>query len=478
MLVLHDSIKKCQKKSIDGLNTDFPLAFTALPVLGLSQSDYVVFNRSQKSISTQQDRIILRFKTANQNGSLLESGRGRDYLTIELSRGSILIRWNLGSGEIYVHLREKACSDDEWHSIDIRRNQRQLDVVIDGVRHVSKSFPGRFISYDLRQGEGDVFVGGMGTSGYSSRRRSPVIPFEGCLQEINFNNVDIIEGVINGKEAFTTHGHLRRSCEISKNQFPTTAVKTSTTATATTKQTTTPAVTSAKRVHPSTSYTTTRIVITEDSTVVIPHVSTAKKLSGNSVISCLDDEDDCGSGSGENEYGSGESGTNVKETDIFSPNSGDNNKINKNRIPPNTTNNSKHKHNFVLPSKGPAIETKGEPDISQRPCTEDDEDACDEFNGSGQGSADPGSAGGGVSPTMTTLPRDNVNKQAKRSVTVKQNSKRKWTLIAGIIIVATLLIAFCVFAIWWLCKNKNNPEWTGMYNGSREKCLQAEITDV
>ena len=163
-------------------------------------------------ISTQQDRIILRFKTANQNGSLLEIGRGRDYLVIELNRGSILIRWNLGSGEFYVHMREKACSDDKWHSIDIRRYQRQLDLTIDGAFHVSRSFPGRFISFDLQQGEGDVYIGGMGTSGFFSRRRSSRTAFEGCLQEINFNNVDIIQGVVDGKEAFTTQGRPRRRC--------------------------------------------------------------------------------------------------------------------------------------------------------------------------------------------------------------------------------------------------------------------------
>ncbi|KAL9954976.1 hypothetical protein ACROYT_G042567 [Oculina patagonica] len=452
----------------------------ALPVLGLSRADHVVFNRSKKSISTQQDRIILRFKTANQNGSLLESGRGRDYLAIELSRGSILIRWNLGSGEIYVHAREKVCSDDKWHSIDVRRNQRQLDLTIDRVFHVSKSFPGRFISFDLKQGEGDVFIGGVGSSGYSSRRRSSGIPFDGCLQEINFNNVDIIQEVINATEAFTTHGRPRQRCEISKDLYPTTSVKTSTTPVVTTEQPTTPAATSAKRVQSPASYTTTGTVTTDDSTNESPRVSTSQSFSGNSVIPCSDDEDDCSTGSGENEDHSGESGSVVEEADIFSAHSGDNN-INGYTIPKKTTNNSKHKFLKVLPSKAPKSKTEGETDISQSACAGDDEDGCEDVDESGQGSAEQGSAGGGVvSPTrLTTVSRDNDNNQVKRSVTMKQaDGSKKWTLIAGIIVVATLLIAFCVFAIWWLCKNKNNPEWTGMYKGSREKCLQAEITDV
>ncbi|KAJ7365339.1 hypothetical protein OS493_005444 [Desmophyllum pertusum] len=219
----------------------------ALPVLGLSQSDYVVFNRSgsNTSISTQQDRIILRFKTANQHGYLLECGRrSRDYVVIELSRGSLLLRWNLGSGEMYVHVREKACGDDKWHSVDIRRNQRQLDIVIDGGLHVSRSFPGDFVSFDLGS-EGDVFIGGMAPTGFSSKPRLSGIAFDGCLQEVAFNGVDIIQGVVSGDENFTTKGHPRTSCDVD----PTTAIKTSSTpATEQTTTTTTTAATTQQQV--------------------------------------------------------------------------------------------------------------------------------------------------------------------------------------------------------------------------------------
>jgi len=51
---------------------------------------------------------------------------------------------------------------------------------------------------------------------------------------------------------------------------------------------------------------------------------------------------------------------------------------------------------------------------------------------------------------------------------VKKSSRKKWTLIAGIIVVGTLLVAFCIFAIWWLCKNKNDPYWNGMDASSRD----------
>ena len=397
------------------------------------------------------------------------SGLGRDYLSIELNHGFLLIRWNLGWGEIYVHVTEKVISDDAWHSVDIRRNQRQLDLVIDRAFHVKRSFPGTFISFDLKQGEGDVVIGGMGTSGLSWNQRLPRIPFVGCFHEIDFNNVDIIQELINGKDDFTTQGHPRWSCESSQELPPSTVTKPSTKPLVASEQTTAAAVISTKRVQPVTSFKTIRTVTTKDYTQV-----SAVSFSGNSVMPCSDDEDDCrpeGSGSEEN---SGESGSVVEESGTFPEVSGDR-ESNENKIP---NNNSKKIFLKGFPSKAPEAETEGESDISQTPCVGDDEDACEDVDESGQGSAEPGSAGGSsASPRPKTLPRDDGNSQVKRRVTVTQENSKKWSLIAGIIVVATVLVLFCIFAIWWLCKNQNNPQWTGMYNGSREACLQAENGD-
>ena len=368
---------------------------------------------------------------------------------------------------MYVHVREKACGDDKWHSVDIRRNQRQLDIVIDGGLHVSRSFPGDFVSFDLGS-EGDVFIGGMAPTGFSSKPLSSGIAFDGCLQEVTFNGVDIIQGVVSGDENFTTKGHPRTSCDLD----PTTAVKTS--STPATEQTTTTTTTATSRSQLTTSYTTTRIITTKDYTDKSQRVSTSKTFS-NSQRPCSDDEDDCSSedsGSGENEDLSETSGDASGDPNLIPSFSGeDEMKVEYSRIP--MTNNK---------SKKPSKTGEGEADISQTPCVGDDEDACENTDESGQtsGAVEPGSGGSAhVSPSPRTLPEDHGNKQAKRGAPVKQDSSKKWTLIAGIIVVATLLIAFCIFAIWWLYKNKNNPEWTGMYNGSKEKCLhQGEITDV
>ena len=409
-------------------------------------------------------------------------------MVVELYRGSILLRWNLGSGELYVHVREKACDDDKWHSVDISRNQRQFGVTLDGVLQVSRSFPGRFISFDLKEGEGDVFVGGMPKNDFFSKSRSSGISFDGCLQEIIFNGIDIVQGVFKGGDTFTTRGRPRSSCEITRDLEPTTALLTPspprvTTDQSTTEQTTT-AVYSTKKIQFPTSYTTTPTTTRDDYAYSSQQVPTthARSFSGNSVMPCPDDED-CDSGDLESGDNEDPSGTDPQPSgDKITPSSsGDYIKVKSTKIPKIITNHSVKKTSKVRPTKDPSFviedEHDGEPDIPRANCVGDDEDGCDDDDESGQTSAEIGSAGS-ASPTTMPPPVDTGSKLEKRSALVKKNNTKKWALIAGIIAVGTLLVAFCIFAIWWLCKHKNDPNWNGTYNGSREKCLQSEITDV
>ena len=433
----------------------------------------MIFNRSKKAISTRQDRIVFRFKTTNQNASILQSGRGRDYVVIELHRGSLLLRWNLGSGEMYVHVREKTFSDDQWHSVDIKRNQRQLDMTLDGNLHVSRTFPGRFISFDLKQGEGDVRIGGVPTNVFPWKRRLSGVSFGGCLQEINFNGVDIVQGIFNGEEVFITRGNPRSSCEISGDVNPTTTSLAPSTPRVTTDQTTTEQSTVAvnnTKIQLSTSYTTKPMTTARVTT------SYAQSFSGNSVIPCSDDEDNCDSddsGSGDNENTSGNNRLSSGDKSTSSSSGEEYSRT----IPNLSTNKSSKKPVKTLPTKEAEGKLVGEPEIPRTNCIGDDEDGCDKDDDSGQSSAETGSAESASPTTNPPSVNDGTNYAKKRSV-VKKSSRKKWTLIAGIIVVGTLLVAFCIFAIWWLCKNKNDPYWNGMDTGSRDKCCRSEVTDV
>lgn len=462
----------------------------ALPVLGLSLSDYVTYNRSNKVISSQQDRIILRFKTANPDSSILETGLGRDYLVIELYQGSLLVRWNLGSGELYLHVREQRCDDGEWHSVDVIRNRHRVDLTLDGVLRVNGIFPGRYISFNLRQGEGDVYIGGMVPShALSSKSRSSGRSFDGCLQELFINGVDVVQGVVDKDGAFRTKGRPIPRCKSTRNLESTTAAFKSTVLVVTTAQTRTERLitsgTSSEKGPLPTLLTTSPRTNSEENKINFNRTPTidARGILTNSLRPCVDDEDDCNledSGSGDG-YSSGETPESSGDTETSSVNYKENNIKETKHI----TNKSVKKPWKPPPTKSETeveneVELVGEPEISRENCIEDDEDGCNDDNDSGQSSAVEGSSAGSASPTPTVMLGNNSNNAAHEWAQFETNNTKKWRLIAGIIVVAFLLVAFSVFAIWWLYKHKNDPYWNGSYKdkGSKEKCLQSEVTDV
>ncbi|XP_029195020.2 neurexin-3-like [Acropora millepora] len=441
-----------------------------LPVLGLKLSDYVIYNRSYKAISSQQDRIILRFKTTNQNSSILESGLGRDYLVIELYRGFLLVRWNLGSGELNLHVRERPCDDGKWHSMDLVRNRRRLDLTLDGEVRKSRTFPGRFVSFNLGPGQGDVYIGGILPSHHLSKRsRSLGRGFDGCLQEFFINDVDVVQGVLTRDDAFRVKGRPKPRCEDTREPISTILTRISSRWEITTTQSTKEGLTTLKtnlekRPLPASSVTSTISPKTspEESTVIYHSVSTTSR------IPCTDDDCDVEkSGSGDEDY-SGETRRPwvAKETSFVD--SRDNN-IKEPEIDINES---------VKKTPGTDDGLVGEPDISQENCIEDDEDGCNDDANSGQSSTAEGSSAGSAATTTTTLP--GIDSKAREGVPLKTKSTKKGKLIAGIVVVASLLVVFCIFAVWWLLKHRNDLYWKGSYRVEvkKEKTLKSEVTDV
>lgn len=452
------------------LRINLTLLSIGLPVLGLKLSDYVIYNRSYKAISSQQDRIILRFKTTNQNSSILESGLGRDYLVIELYRGFLLVRWNLGSGELNLHVRERPCDDGKWHSMDLVRNRRKLDLTLDGEVRKSRTFPGRFVSFNLGPGQGDVYIGGILPSHHlSTRSRSLGRGFDGCLQEFFINDVDVVQGVLTRDNAFRVKGRPKARCEDKREPESTILTRISsrweTTTTKSTKERLTTLKTNLeKRPLPASSVTSTISPKTnhEKSTAIYRSISTTSPIPYTD-----DDYDGEESGSGDEEYSGEVRGPlGAKETSFV--NSRDNN-IKEPEIDINEN---------VKETAGTDDGLVGEPDVSRENCIEDDEDGCNDDANSGQSSTAEGSSAGSAATTTTTLP--GINNKAREGVPLKTKSTKKGKLIAGIVTVASLLVVFCIFAVWWLVKHRNDLYWKGSYRVEvkKEKTLKSEVTDV
>lgn len=87
-------------------------------------------------------------------------------------------------------------------------------------------------------------------------------------------------------------------------------------------------------------------------------------------------------------------------------------------------------------------------------CIGDDEDVCEDVDELGQGFVELGFVGGSsVLFCFRILLCDEGSSYVKRCVKVKYDSSKKWMLIVGIIVVVIVFVLFCVFVIWWFCKN-------------------------
>ena len=243
----------------------------------------------------------------------------------------------------------------------------------------------------------------------------------GCLQETNFNGVDIVQGVFNGEEVFITRGHPRSSCEISRDVNPTTTSLAPSTPRVTSDQTTTEqsttAVSNTKQVQLSTSYTTTPMTTARVTT------SYAQSFSGNSVIPCSDDEDNCDSddsGSGDNEDASGNNQL-FSGDKSASSSSGEEYSV---TIPNLRTNSTNKSSKNLLPTKGAEDKLVGEPEIPRTNCIGDDEDGCDKDDDSGQSAAETGTAESAPPTSHPPSVYDGTNYAKKRSV-VKKSSRKK-----------------------------------------------------
>lgn len=418
----------------------------------------------------------MRFKTTNQNSSILESGLGRDYLVIELYQSFLLVRWNLGSGELKLHVRERACDDGKWHSVDLVRNQRQLELTLDGEVRKSRTFPGRFVSFNLGLGQGDVYIGGILPSHHvSSRSRSLGRSFDGCLQELIINDVDVVQGVLARDNAFRVKGRPKARCEGTREPGSTILTRKFSRSATTTTQSTTEGLTTLKAklkkrpLHASLITTTISPKTNPEESTAIYYIST------NSRRPCTDcDTEESGSGdedySGETRGPSGDKETNVvdsRDINIKGPEIDINESVKKTSKPLGTKNTAGNDDGLV-----------GEPDISRENCIEDDEDGCNDDANSGQSSTTEGSSAGSATTTNTSLP--GINNKVREGVPLKAKGTKKWTLITGIIVVASLLVVFCIFAVWWLLKHRKDSYWKGSYRVEvkKEKTFKSGVTDV
>ena len=90
---------------------------------------YATLDRKSYRFRDRVD-VQLKFKSMADNGLLFLAGKGKEFMSIELNKGKVVYRYNLGDDTVTLKSPDKY-NDDKWHTIEAVRRLR------DGILKVS-----------------------------------------------------------------------------------------------------------------------------------------------------------------------------------------------------------------------------------------------------------------------------------------------------------------------------------------------------
>lgn len=142
------------------------------------------------------NNIKLRFKTQEQNGVLFyASGNQRDYLSLEMVQGKLVMHIDLGSTPsnpgATTQTGGNLLDDSQWHDVIIWRNRTDVRLVVDRLETYFKT-NGLFYRLNLDR---TIYLGGVPTfnvDGITVRQN-----FTGCLENVVFEGSKMISDAKN-----------------------------------------------------------------------------------------------------------------------------------------------------------------------------------------------------------------------------------------------------------------------------------------
>ncbi|XP_049642287.1 contactin-associated protein-like 4 [Suncus etruscus] len=182
-------------------------------VVDLDGQSSFLYKFDPKALSPVKEIISLKFKTMQSDGILFHrGGQNGDYITLELRRGKLFLLINSGetklpSSHTLINLTLGSLLDDQhWHSVLIQLWGQQVNFTVDEQRHRFHA-QGDFSYLDL---EPEISFGGIPAPGKSvsfSHKN-----FHGCLENLYYNGVDIIDLAKWNKPQLIITGNVSFSC--------------------------------------------------------------------------------------------------------------------------------------------------------------------------------------------------------------------------------------------------------------------------
>uniref|UniRef100_A0A3Q4BB73 Uncharacterized protein n=1 Tax=Mola mola TaxID=94237 RepID=A0A3Q4BB73_MOLML len=177
-------------------------------VVSLDGSSSLVYRWRPAPRRTSRDVISLKFKTLRNSGTLLhaEGERGLG-LSLELERGQLLLRE--GTAQTWSSEPRRLASlgslldDQHWHHLSVVRRSSHLNLTVD--KHTeSFQIPAEFSHWDIEQ----LSIGAVQELGSRRPKRS----FHGCLENLLYNGLNLIELAKHNDQQVTVVGNVTFSC--------------------------------------------------------------------------------------------------------------------------------------------------------------------------------------------------------------------------------------------------------------------------
>ncbi|CAI4221509.1 unnamed protein product [Auanema sp. JU1783] len=129
--------------------------------------------------------LSLQFLTYSPEGLLFYIGKDSDFMSIELSLGSIKLSVDFGSGVGQWTTDSSEYNNGKWHTVSINRDGVHLKLEVDGKTVAEGDAPGEQFEMSVTD---KFYLGGI-PSGVSTR--SPVVPLRGCLRAVRLGSDEL-----------------------------------------------------------------------------------------------------------------------------------------------------------------------------------------------------------------------------------------------------------------------------------------------
>ncbi|XP_032128514.1 contactin-associated protein-like 3 [Sapajus apella] len=173
----------------------------------------LLYRLDKNSLQSIRDIISLKFKAMQSNGILLHrEGQHGNHITLELIKGKLVFFLNsdndkLSSTTAPVTLTLGSLLDDQhWHSVLIELLDTQVNFTVDQHTHHFQA-KGESTYLDLNF---EISFGGIPTPGRA--REFTHKNFHGCLENLYYNGVDVIELAKKHKPRILMMGNVSFSC--------------------------------------------------------------------------------------------------------------------------------------------------------------------------------------------------------------------------------------------------------------------------